>query len=118
MKKTIILTLLAVLLGGFSFASEFTVDDRSMLHVGASAFITASCNAFVTSTQGKTTNAQRLFCASTAFGVGLFKEYMVDAHPDYGDIFFNAVGIAVTDRVFIHFFPVDNGGGLSVTSRW
>ncbi len=99
-------------------AGSFTVDERSVLHVGASALINASCNGFGTVVSGAASTGQRSFCAGLTFGVGLVKEFIVDGHEDYGDIAMNSIGIVLSDRFFAHLFPVNEGGGVGISGRW
>lgn len=118
----IILALLC-LLRTDAFGAEFTVDDRSYLHAGASFVIGYSLNTFVTVVQDEDAYKERWKRRSFIFGVcmmpGLMKEYGMDAYADYGDIAFNAIGctagIALSDYQFM---VVPTGNGVLITTTW
>jgi hypothetical protein len=118
--KTIILTIFLVLsVASTSFAAEFTLyDDNSKLHVGASALINGSCNAFGILITGEAPIRQRAYCAVITAGIGLVKEFGIDVYPDYGDIMWNLVGIAITDQAAVYLFPTKGGGGVGFTKQF
>jgi hypothetical protein len=101
--KTIFFLFILCLVPYWCGATEFTVDDRSALHVGASALISSSCTAMTYDAQSEST--RNAVCISVALAIGSVKESGLDASPDMGDMAFNALGavlgVYVTDKIFI-----------------
>lgn len=87
------------------FAEEFTVDARSVYHVGISTFIGAGINSSLIVTDVPLVS-RVLTSAFGCLAIGAMKEFSFDGYPDYGDLFFNAVGcglgIAVTEGVAVY----------------
>lgn len=86
-------------------AAYFTVDVRSILHVGVSTVISASINTAMIADNAPV--ATRILTSSLGcMAVGAFKEFGMDARPDYGDLFFDAVGcalgIGITEGVSVY----------------
>lgn len=83
-------------------AADFTVDERSLLHLGASAVIGAGINQALLAGNAKPT-LRRIFSFTTCIGVGLLKEYGFDSAADMGDVFFDSVGclagVAITEKL-------------------
>lgn len=96
----IILTLLATPV----FAAEFTTDERSALHVGASFAIGTAINTALIAGNANKTH-RMIFTLANCMTIGAIKEFGVDAYPDYGDLAFDALGcglaLAVTEGVAI-----------------
>lgn len=86
----ILLTLLAMPV----FAAEFTVDDRSFLHVGASTAVGAGIDGFLLAGNANRTG-RIIFSAVGCMAVGSYKEFVVDSFADAGDMFFNVVGCSL-----------------------
>lgn len=109
------LIFLALILIPSAALAQFTVDDRSLLHLGASAVIAGSVNAVGIATQ---TPAWRRWSAAglSCMVVGMAKE-MHDTYVDYGDLAFDAlgcaVGIGLTD---VTLAPLKNGAAIGW--RW
>jgi hypothetical protein len=90
--------LIVILLTGFigsALALEFTTDERSLLHVGGSAAISATIDLglYLDKENNNFSKNQRIAIAgTTSLGVGLAKEVALDAYIDWGDVFWDAVG--------------------------
>lgn len=80
-------------LASASQATEFTIDDRSSLHLGCSAAFGAAADAVFYNTSENSPIQERVLMA-TIFGQipGLFKEVAIDGYFDYGDHVFNVLG--------------------------
>ena len=98
MRTLIILTISIVsLFYGISTAhsAEFTVDKRSMYHLGVSGGLGFSGGLFLRSQQRKnklTDNGIILTSGTVSMIPGTFKEVIMDAYIDWGDMGFNAIG--------------------------
>ncbi len=76
-------------------AGEVTVDGRSLLHVGASGLISFPAAILLKKQQNINgmSNATIIAVAgSVAMVPGGFKETVIDAYIDWGDMGFNAIG--------------------------
>jgi hypothetical protein len=119
MKRLLLMVVVLSVFASSAFAAEFTpYDENSKLHVGASALINGSCNAFGILITGEAVSRQRAYCAVVTAGIGLVKEFALDEYPDYGDIMWNLVGIAITDQAAVYLFPVEGGGGIGFTNKF
>lgn len=80
----------------YSLASaEFTVDKRSLYHVGASGLISFPAAVVLKKQQhlnGMSDSQIVFFAGTVAMAPGIAKEFLVDAYPDGGDLFFDALG--------------------------
>ncbi len=79
-------------------AGGFTVDERSLLHVGASAAFGAGMDAalYTTRKHNGFTSGQRVTLATIGGSIpGLVKESILDGYFDYGDMTFNVAGALV-----------------------
>ncbi len=79
-------------------AAEFTVDERSLLHIGASAAFGAGLDAVLYTTREANgfTARQRVTLATIGGSIpGLVKESILDGYFDYGDMTFNVAGALV-----------------------
>jgi hypothetical protein len=77
------------------FAADFTVDERSLLHVGASGTIGYAIDRTLYNHReiNRSTPKERIFVSGTVCLVpGAFKEFVLDSHHDWGDMFFNGAG--------------------------
>lgn len=114
--RILLLTITALLFSGaFSYA-EFTVDERSLYHVGASAAISGTCNLMTMGAQNP--KVRRWGCFTTAIAIGSIKEFAIDSSADMGDMAFNVLGaylgVAITDRLYLW----ANGHSVGVTGTW
>lgn len=83
----------AISLASVAESAEFTVDERSGLHYGCSAFFGAAADVMFYNTPSGFTPTQRVLAATVAGQIpGLFKETVMDAYIDYGDHAFNILG--------------------------
>ena len=122
MMRIYILTIFLILIASNSFA-EFTADDRSWMHTTASYAIAQGCSAGIVVVGGErsqqATISRRWFCALSSAGVGLVKEYIIDGHPDYGDLAFNFIGYAPlflgSDKLLLGARVSDDIAMLSIT---
>ena len=99
MSKATIITTLIILSTFFMIArcdaGDFTVDKRSLLHVGVSGAFSFPCALLLKKqqTQNNLTDNQIIGTVGTLSLVpGGFKEVIIDAYIDWGDMGFNALG--------------------------
>ena len=121
MRYKIVIIVIAVICG-FLFAeiarsADFTVDSRSLMHVGAAGTISATVNTFAV--EAKIPQFDRNVIAfSTAFGAGLTKELFMDDSLDYGDVFFNGLGAIGGIYISEKYFILPSEKGLTVGGKF
>lgn len=98
--------------------AEFTVDERSLLHFGASAGIGYTVNSFANLTDNKSSVSEKVAVFAICSSPGLAKEFMIDSQADYGDLAFNTLG-CLSGMVISDFMWVSVGDDkLVLNGRW
>jgi hypothetical protein len=120
MKKSILLIVLSIVLSAPAFASDFTVDERSILHFGASAGIAATADVLLYENGVVDPVKRKAIAGLTAFSVGFIKE-LTDDDIDMGDMAFNALGIGaglMLGEWMITFDSKDDYHGATLHGTW
>lgn len=114
--KTIFLALI-ILTVSPAFAAEFSVDDSSYLHFGVSAVIAATTHSVLASEEVRPLY-RAITTGVTCMSFGAFKEFAMDAYPDYGDLAFDALGCAVGIGIVEGITLQIRKNGLGLQGTW
>lgn len=123
--KAFIITMLAIisLVLGISaaYGAEFTIDERSLYHVVASAAISSTCGLVMFNSAPENYKNRRWFCFGSALMVGAFKEFAIDGYVDYGDLAFDAIGslsVIATDSWQLRAYRKGEANGVEITVNY
>ena len=105
----------------FSEAAEFTVDERSLAHIGASAGAGFFFDSILIGAAPKS-EYRKPVAFALCMGVGVAKE-MSDAYVDYGDLTFDAVvcglGMWIAEDMWLSAQTSNRGTEVfNINARW
>ena len=114
---TLIAAIAMLFLTNVSEAADVTVDYRSLFHVAGAGMISTTLNTMAVEYDIPEKD-RNILAFSAGAGATLYKEFFMDASPDYGDIFFGLVGsyggIPISEKYFI--LPSERG--VAIGGRW
>jgi hypothetical protein len=105
-----------------AYAISFSADQRSAYHAGASAAIAlpfATMLKYQQEDNGFSDVQIVAYSTAVALVPGLFKEFAMDAYPDYGDVAFDVLGGAIgayTGTKFGAWLSVRRSGDTTIVS--